>query len=491
MIIDKIFLNEKENNQIIAFSNGCNLIFSEKNGVGKTTLLRFILYGLGYDIPNTRKIKFETCSVTLHIILDSGDSAKLIRNDRKYIELIKLDGSHIFVLPESQNKLHSLLFCSENSDLLNNLLGVFYIDQEKGWTLLNRGTVIGSIHFSIEEFIRGLANIDCSELIVEENKFEKEKERYLTLLNLVKYKKEIGELQKNSQLLLDEKYDDKINEEIMNLEIKQHNLKKAIRRVDLNLSKNKGVKKFVLDMNLIIETPSGEVLNITPDNILGLNDTIDLLITKRKILAKQEKEVRNKLDKMMEEKYLRNENKLFYDGLSEIDKIDQYIRAIPLDEELLEKKIEDTKKQIKNIKKRISDKTKSNNRFANKISNYMMEYMEKLADYDPRITNNYIYTSNLKELSGATLQKRVFAFRLSYLRVFQETLHVRLPIILDSPRNKELDDKNVDLMMRILKEDFRENQLIIASIFEYPILESAKNYKKIVLGNKLIDKSLV
>ena len=131
----------------------------------------------------------------------------------------------------------------------------------------------------------------------------------------------------------------------------QHNLKKAIRRVDLNLSKNKGVKKFVLDMNLIIETPSGEVLNITPDNILGLNDTIDLLITKRKILAKQEKEVRNKLDKMMEEKYLRNENKLFYDGLSEIDKIDQYIRAIPLDEELLEKKIEDTKKQIKNIKK--------------------------------------------------------------------------------------------------------------------------------------------
>lgn len=121
----------------------------------------------------------------------------------------------------------------------------------------------------------------------------------------------------------------------------------------------------------------------------------------------------------------------------------------------------------------------------------MMEYMEKLADYDPRITNNYIYTSNLKELSGATLQKRVFAFRLSYLRVFQETLHVRLPIILDSPRNKELDDKNVDLMMRILKEDFRENQLIIASIFEYPILESAKNYKKIVLGNKLIDKSLV
>ena len=290
---------------------------------------------------------------------------------------------------------------------------------------------------------------------------------------------------------MDEKYDDKINEEIMNLEIKQHNLKKAIRRVDLNLSKNKGVKRFVLDMNLIIETPSGEVLNITPDNILGLNDTIDLLITKRKILAKQEKEVRNKLDKMMEEKYLRNENKLFYDGLSEIDKIDQYIRAIPLDEELLEKKIEDTKKQIKNIKKRISDKTKSNNRFANKISNYMMEYMEKLADYDPRITNNYIYTSNLKELSGATLQKRVFAFRLSYLRVFQETLHVRLPIILDSPRNKELDDKNVDLMMRILKEDFRENQLIIASIFEYPILESAKNYKKIVLGNKLIDKSLV
>ena len=49
--------------------------------------------------------------------------------------------------------------------MLNNLLGTFYVDQEKGWTILNRGVVIGSNHFNIEELIRGLSNRDCDKLI--------------------------------------------------------------------------------------------------------------------------------------------------------------------------------------------------------------------------------------------------------------------------------------------------------------------------------------
>ena len=80
---------------------------------------------------------------------------------------------------------------------------------------------------------------------------------------------------------------------------------------------------------------------------------------------------------------------------------------------------------------------------------------------------SYLFTSNLKELSGAVLHKTVFAFRLAYITEIEKTLQIKLPIILDSPSGKEIDQENIQLMINILKRDFADNQIIIASIFEY------------------------
>ncbi len=78
-----------------------------------------------------------------------------------------------------------------------------------------------------------------------------------------------------------------------------------------------------------------------------------------------------------------------------------------------------------------------------------------------------MFTSNLKELSGAVLHKTVFAFRLAYIKAAEKILDIKLPIILDSPSGKEVDPENIQLMMNILQRDFPENQIIIASIFTY------------------------
>ena len=51
----------------VVFSKNNNLIHSEINSTGKTTLLRFLLYSIGYNIPNTKNIKFENCIVTTHV----------------------------------------------------------------------------------------------------------------------------------------------------------------------------------------------------------------------------------------------------------------------------------------------------------------------------------------------------------------------------------------------------------------------------------------
>ena len=62
--------------------------------------------------------------------------------------------------------------------------------------------------------------------------------------------------------------------------------------------------------------------------------------------------------------------------------------------------------------------------------------------------------------------------RLAYITVIEDTLKIKLPIILDSPSGKEVDQANIKLMMDILKRDFADHQIIIASIFNYDFDEA-------------------
>ncbi len=136
------------------------IIHSNKNSVGKTTLLRSILYALGYPIPATRGLNFGCMEFVLCIETDSKKQLSVSR----YGNTIDISGSATslrFSLPAEQNQLHHILFEIESDVVLDNLLGTFYIDQEKGWTLLNRGKAIGNNRFNLEDLIRGLSGRSC------------------------------------------------------------------------------------------------------------------------------------------------------------------------------------------------------------------------------------------------------------------------------------------------------------------------------------------
>ena len=87
MIFNSIYIEEAYNKRLIVFSDGNNLIHSLANSKGKTTLLRLMLYSIGYSVPNTKHIKFENCKVECQITLDSGEVLVLCRESRDYIEL--------------------------------------------------------------------------------------------------------------------------------------------------------------------------------------------------------------------------------------------------------------------------------------------------------------------------------------------------------------------------------------------------------------------
>ena len=114
-----------------------HIFYSSNNSTGKTTLMRAILYTLGFNIPDTELVKFSNYDFYMRLKVN-GKLFDIHRRDA----LIVINNIE-YDLPVDEYAVRTILFNISNRDLLENLLGIIYFDQEKGWTLLNRGTIIG------------------------------------------------------------------------------------------------------------------------------------------------------------------------------------------------------------------------------------------------------------------------------------------------------------------------------------------------------------
>lgn len=464
MIIKVIKIEEGLFDRNIKLSPNVNLIYSKQNSRGKTTLLRFILYSLGYSIPNTRNIKFEYCNVEILINTEACGDIKLIRKGN-VIFVVYNDTRLSYVLPEQQNELHSLIFGTTSRNILNNLLGAFYVDQEKGWTLLNRGVVIGSVHFTIEELIRGLSGIDCEKLIKMEEKLSRELGKYRQMFSIAKYQETI-ETEKGH--LAVDNYDEVISTELNQLQIVRNSLNRELRNLNNAIKDNKIFSKQISELKLLVKTTNNEIINVNENNIVGFNDSIEYLTAKHKLVSAQLSTVLKKINDYEMQQKKDDEQLSFWESESITQMFDRKIASLQLNAVKISEEIKHLEKELKNIRKLISEKTRVNNDVIDSLYKNALKYIRELnVDVNPTLGISYLFTHNLKELSGAVLHKTVFAFRLAYIREIEKKIKIKLPIILDSPSGKEVDKENISLMMEILKRDFSDHQIIIASIFKY------------------------
>jgi hypothetical protein len=268
--------------------------------------------------------------------------------------------------------------------------------------------------------------------------------------------------------LISDNYEDEIEIALQQLLIQKNKFHSEIKRIDRSISDNRKFKKYIQDMRILVEAPNGERFVVNEENIVGLNDIIDLLIAKRKMLCRKFSEVSSKIDNLEKNHNKENEQLSFYESVSQIERFDEKIARIHMNPVSIKKEIKRLEREIKSIRDRVSAITKNNNNIVSDIANELIKYAEELGLGDKETINpTYLFTSNLKELSGAVLHKTAFAFRLAYINVIESLLNIKLPIILDSPSGKEVDKSNIALMMDILKRDFSDNQIIIASIFDY------------------------
>ena len=451
------------------FSQNFNMVYSKNNSAGKTSFLRAILYSLGYPIPNTKKLKFS--NIECYLTVENNNKIYNIYRYNSYMEI----NDDKYSLPTDFYKIMSILTGCENKDILDSLLGCFYLDQEKGWTLLNRGKVIGNIHFDIESLVRGLAGKDCSKEIEELKKIRVKEKKYEYIYSVSEYQKEINIINddyNNEYEITDQKID--------LLYFQKLPFEKELKEINKVINNNNKFIQYVSDMNLVVKDNYGNEIRVTPETLVDFTDNQEFLKARKELISLKLKNINDEIFKIKKykDKLLKSDNL--------IQNFDNNIRKIDIDIIKIKKILDSLRKEKNNLNKKIMDITKINNQVIDELYNCIKAYSEEL-DFKQYISSNsdYILTRDLKSLSGAILHKMVFSFKLSYIKVIKEKVGLVLPIILDSPSGREVDPSVVTKMLDILQRDFSEHQLIVASIHDFKL----QNQKLIEFENGLFPLS--
>lgn len=439
-------------------SNTC-LFYSKMNSTGKTTLIRAILYTFGFSIPSTELVKFE--KFEFELTLDNGECLKIYRR----ANLLKI-GEQEFDLPVDERIVLAKLFKTDNPELLSNVLATIYFDQDKGWTLLNRGTIIGVNRFNIESFFRGLKGDESKESyeMAERIRFlERKINEYSLLENVSKYRDSIMSDSDLPTVFIDSSRELEIKSEELNMQL--YDVELEIASINEIIRNNDQFVNYLEMKKILVENPKDKEnpIPVTRNNILYFNDLINISRAKRDILINK----RNNLRKRIAENDSLIEKQLQLVDVPSLDRV--LSENIKKFEVINTGKIQALKKEYQKEKNELSEKlekkTKNDNPWIDKAIAIVKKYSEEL-NIQSEIKLD-LFTSNLKSKSGAVLHKMVFIYRLAYISLLSEKLGMTLPIFCDSPNGREIEQSTVQKTLEIIKRDFSDHQLICASIFKH------------------------
>ena len=432
------------------------VIFSQHNRVGKTTLLRCLLYALGYQIPSTRGISFERMNFEIKIKLTSGREVILTRRGAT-ISLYEGADERRFSLPYDHAGLLKELFEIGDSLIVDNALGAFYFDQEKGWTLLNRGKVIGNIRFNIEDFLRGLTGKPCIDEKVELDTVQRELRKYKQMLEVAKYQ---IELDLSGDAVPFETPAEEITQEIRYLENEKKPLESELMRLQNVIRKTTSFKNYITGMRLRVRSEKGEEIPVTADTLVDFRDHEQLLRAKREDIVCRITEINTKIGKLSKRI---SDTQVLFNVETTLEHFAAELSRVRVDKASVERIVSQLSKKKVELTERIQAALSKGSEVIKEMSESVVEYLKCLG-VDERYGYN-IFTHDLKSLSGATFHLLVFAFKLSYIKMISKKTGCVLPIIIDSPNGREVEKQLVDKMMSILMRDFSAHQVIIATIY--------------------------
>lgn len=435
-----------------------HIFYSSNNSTGKTTLMRAILYTLGFNIPDTELVKFSNYDFYMRLKVN-GKLFDIHRRDA----LIVINNIE-YDLPVDEYAVRTILFNISNRDLLENLLGTIYFDQEKGWTLLNRGTIIGSNRFTIENYFRGLNDDDSEEsyrLESELKAINKKIAQYNLMDNVAEYQAEVN--QNINRNISYDTFDEELEKKLIELRQRLSILENELKLINDIIKRNKDFIDYIERKKIFISLDDGSVLQVTRKNLYNYNSVFDSNEARRSLLVAERNNLRYKIASIEASR----EKQLTFETLPSIE--EQLVQRLadikPIGAVEVKAILRGLKKEKEKISAQLLEKTTHNNIWVSKVDSMVKKYVKEL-----NIPEKYkidIFTHKLKSKSGAILHKLVFIYKLAYIKVLSEKIGYALPIFCDSPNGREVEKSIIYEMLRIIKRDFSEHQLFIATICDY------------------------
>ncbi|MFK5607394.1 hypothetical protein [Lactobacillus delbrueckii] len=483
MIFTKLILKSKDGKRVLDFSLK-TIIHSPKNSVGKSTLLRLLFWGLGYPIPSTYKLKFDRITVEVYFEVGGqtfhtyrlGDKLEIFKDDKRIFEGI---------MPMDMSSAQSLIWNIDSPEVLENLLGVIYMEQDKGWTLLNRGKVIGNIRFNVRDLLIGLSNSKDSLVAMLDKlkglqKLLDNTKRILDLQNITPPAKGItGNIEYKDE-------DDLIK--LDNLNVEKASLENQIRKLRSLQRKAEGLKKYILDLHLMVENPDGsrEPILVNEHNLLNFTDNVNLISAQLASLQADLTDVKRKIARINDELSNQVSNLLDSDENEIIDATIATLGKIKIDFKTLAARQAALKKEINKLNNDINEKFNENREIIDETTSWIHKFAKILeVDDITKKNNRYLFTHDIKAISGTEYYKMVVCFKLAYIKVVESHFDMKLPIVWDSPAGREVNQINLRRVIEILNDFFPENQVIFASINTYEL----KNARYIEIKNKIFESN--
>lgn len=485
MIIQYIKLKEGAVESMDYFHVGLNLLTSRgRNSVGKSTYCRLLFYALGYAVPSTEDIKFEKLYTEIGVV--AGGEEYRIKRIKNELRIENNDSSFKkrYTLPNDHTAFLTFVFGVDNPEIAKNMLGLMYIDQEKGWTLLNRGKVIGNIRFSIDELMAALEGVDCEELFVKRNSLLEAIDKYESLVKMNSIKEEYYGDGDNLQVLT---VPDNLRRRLASLELLIRELRNDISELNIIIKKDKDFFEYIESMNLFVKHGE-ELIRITKDNIENSSCTEYLQAQQGILKAELNKLVKEKIEITGKLDYIYETPNMFGENNVSLEKsINNALSTLNLDVDSIKRSLQEKREELNKINKKIQNKMRYYNEYVNYFYELFYGYLEELK-YNNSIKKDYIFTSNLKCRTGANFQKLIIAYKVAIIKVVEKAINRKLILVIDSPKAKELDEKNTSLIMNFIKEKLSKNQVIIASIHTekelYVKFDKIIKFKKRAIENR-------
>ena len=502
LIINKISIVDYENKKAnsFEFNEGPNLIISEQNGQGKSSLVKSIYYGLGCQLTSFPKgWKPQKYIIQLYVLIN-GESY-IIKRHTKVISIKSSEASFIFknfrdysewlqIKLGMSLKLTSKAQYEPKYVYVDALMSPFYVDQDKGWNgTLYKETFDGLGQYPASVFPKDLIDYYLGISNEELNNKKSQKEDFSIKSRSLSQKISQIEAVYNSYQEQNEIVES-LPKDVKELKIEIDYYIKKTNEISLEIQKvTKGIEKTKLELDihrqdkneleLLLQDTSNRFEDIKyecsychshltreqsltrlelEDNRLAINSLKESLVQR---ISQLEESLIDKQSKLYElsDKVAAYQRKI--DEIKEIKDIENYIsqsvlvelgklaRKESIAKEILDKEIDQLNNDIRDLQSELRHHINSLEGDYEDLKNNLSSLLESNGLSDRRFRDY----KKLKG-SGTNLNKDLLAIYLIYMNLIANNSEFKIPFAIDSFVKNEIDTISQERMFKAIGSYF-------------------------------------